>query len=340
MQELQLNLNNNHHGLRSITLENNFLKLVILPEVGGRVWQITYKPHGADLLWNHPHISPQPHALHSSYDDVWSGGWDELFPNDEEAVIDGLRCPDHGEAWTGRWDATPLVYKDEIGVKLTFVTPISSFRIEKTIVLNQHSKCIHFHHRFTNLGKKAFPFLWKLHPAFHVTPQHKIDFPPMQVSLEDSFPGTMAGATPHFEWPYAQIGSQEVDLRRVCNPSERQLYFLYGSGMKDGWCALTNTATGLSCGLRFDPTIFRSCWLFASYGGWNDLNVAVLEPCTGYPLNFEAMVAAGRQKTLNPGETFATDVLFTVQEGLTSVEHIDASGEMHGTAIAPTPLLA
>lgn len=71
-----------------------------------------------------------------------------------------------------------------------------------------------------------------------------------------------------------------------------------------------------------------SSWLFATYGGWRNYNVAVLNPCTGYPLNFETMKAAGRHRTLAPGETLQTGVRFLVQEELHSVGSIDASGKM------------
>src|SRR5262249_644497 len=81
--ELCVNSNSSCHGLRAVVLENRFLRLVILPEAGGKIWQITYKPRDADLLWNNPEIAPGRLPAHSLYDDVWSGGWDELFPNDE-----------------------------------------------------------------------------------------------------------------------------------------------------------------------------------------------------------------------------------------------------------------
>jgi hypothetical protein len=54
----------------------------------------------------------------------------------------------------------------------------------------------------------------------------------------------------------------------------------------------------------------------------------VLEPCTGFPLNFEAMKAAGHHRSLAPGETLQADVRFIVQEGLRSVGSIDPSGRM------------
>jgi hypothetical protein len=322
--ELNLSTGWTFHGLSLITLENRFLRVHIMPQAGGRIWQITHKPTGTDILWNNSRIQPRQHAIHTPYDDVWSGGWDELFPVDEESRILGERYPDHGEFWTGQWDAEPFSSQDEVGVVLRFQTPISSFAVEKTIVLQRDHSQLLCKHLFTNLGGTAFPFLWKLHPAFNVTHQHRIDFPAMQVVREPSFSGSLGGAPLQFAWPYAG----EIDLRLVPKPEERQLYFFYGTQMQDGWCAITNTATGLSCGLRFDPAVFPCCWMFASYGGWRNLNVAVLEPCTGYPLNFEALLAAGRQKILAPGEWLSTDVLFTVQQGLGSVSAMNADGTM------------
>ncbi len=317
-----------YRDLRAVVLENRLLRVAILPEAGAKIWQITYKPLDVDLLWNNPRSAPSRLPLNSRYDDVWSGGWDELFPNDEISVIEGEGYPDHGELWTGEWTAEPFANAGDVGVRLRYVTPISAIEVEKTIRLRRDHPRIEFHHRFTNRGRTAFPFLWKLHPAMAVSPQHRIDFPPMQVVLEPGFPGTLVGAPPQAPWPILRTRTGEVDLSRVPPEEAGQLYFFYGTQMKGNWCALTNTATGLACGLQFDPEIFRCCWLFASYGGWRNHNVAVLEPCTGYPLNFEAMKAAGRHRSLGPGESLQTEVRFFVQEGLGSVGSVDASGKM------------
>jgi hypothetical protein len=150
----------------------------------------------------------------------------------------------------------------------------------------------------------------------------------MKVRTEPAFPGTLAGASDAADWPMIKTANGNVDLRRVTPESARQLYFFYGTEMKGNWCALTNSATGLACGLQFDPQVFPCCWLFATYGGWRNYNVAVLEPCTGYPLNFESMKAAGRHRALAPGESLRTEVRFIVQEGLRCVGSIDESGQM------------
>jgi hypothetical protein len=199
---------------------------------------------------------------------------------------------------------------------------------EKTITLKRDEAKLRFRHKLTNLGVRKFPFLWKLHPAFAVSAKHRVDMPPMKVLLEPAFPGTLAGAGSPFDWPLANIDGRQVDLHRVPEIAQQQLYFFYGTEISDGWCALTNTETGLACGLKFDSSVFGSCWLFASYGGWRNYNVAVLEPCTGFPLSFEAMQKAGRARELMSGASLETDALFAVQEKLQSVANIHSDGTM------------
>jgi len=327
-----VNLDWHYRGLRALVLENSLLRVVVLPEAGAKIWQITYKPIDADLLWNNPRIPPARLGSNSRYDDVWSGGWDELFPNDEVAMIEGEAYPDHGELWTRPWDAEPFSGSDEMGVRLRCITPISAIEVEKIIRLRPDQGRIEFEHRFTNRGTAPFPFLWKLHPAMAVSPRHRIDFPPMQLVLEPAFPGTLSGVARTGRWPFLRTTGGDVDLRRVTPQDARQLYFFYGTEMKGNWCALTNSENGLACALQFDPVVFRCCWLFATYGGWRHYNVAVLEPATGYPLNFEAMKAAGRHRSLAPGESLRTSVQFLVQEGLESVGNVDASGRMSEAA--------
>ena len=132
MPDLRANADWTYRGLRVVTLENRYLRVLVLPEVGAKIWQITYKPSDADLLWNNSRNHPTRLALNSRYDDVWSGGWDELFPNDEVAIIGGEAYPDHGELWTGHWDFEPFSSVDEAGVTLRFLTPISCIQVEKT----------------------------------------------------------------------------------------------------------------------------------------------------------------------------------------------------------------
>ncbi|HLY41697.1 MAG TPA: hypothetical protein VKR52_10805 [Terracidiphilus sp.] len=315
------------HGLRAHVLENSLLRVVILPEAGAKIWQIHYKPLAADLLWNHPALPPARQPLYASYDDTWSGGWDELFPNDEAIDLEGCNLPDHGELWTGNWELDRRALDDGgEALHLRFCTPVSCFLFEKTVALWPDRAVLEVKYRLTNQGTARFPFLFKLHPAFAVSAHHRIDFPAMTVRREPDFPGTLEGAPLIFPWPHAPLGDDTLDLRQVPDHRSGAVHFFYGTELAAGWCGVTDQARRLSAAIRFDPEVFSTCWLFATYGGWRDLNVAVLEPATGYPFNVRAMIDAGQARWLEPGEMLETTVLFSVQEGLRSVGGINEDG--------------
>lgn len=314
------------NGLRAVLLENRFLRITVLPEAGARIWQITYKPFQADLLWNHPEMPPSCQPLRASYDDNWTGGWDELFPNDETGHIDGTAYPDHGELWSGAWTHSLRNAAGAAEAHFTFITPLSGFHAEKTLILRPASHVLEVRYRLTNTSARTLPFLWKLHPAFAVSPAHRIDFPTMRVVLEPAFLGTLEDAPLVFDWPFADRGESIVDLRQVPDTSSRAVHFFYGTELGAGWCGITNRANGLAAALLFDPAVFSSCWLFATHGGWKGHNVAVLEPATGYPFTMQSMIDSGRARTLAPAESLETTVLLSLRPGMRSIGGVQPDG--------------
>jgi galactose mutarotase-like enzyme len=316
------------HGVCAIELASDLLRLVVLPEVGAKIWQIHYKPAAADLLWNNPLVPPQRRTLHASYDDSWSGGWDELFPNDETCDLLGYNLPDHGELWTGEWEHAIVTLRNVPALRLWYTTPLTHFLVEKTIILPPDRAVVEINYKLSNQGAQAFPFLFKLHPAFAVSASHRIDFPSMTVRREPEFPGTLEEAPLTFRWPYARTSSTTLDLRQVPDEKSGAVHFFYGTELGGGWCGITNRANRLAAAIRFDPAVFSSCWLFATHGGWRELNVAVLEPATGYPYRMRSMIDQGYGLHLAPGETLETSVLFSVQEGMASIGGVEENGRI------------
>lgn len=320
-QQTGLTINNLH----ALVLENELLRIVILPEMGGRIWQITYKSTSTQLLWNNPSLAPSLLAPGSSYDDNWSGGWDELFPNDEGTQFGGLALPDHGELWTTPWT---IIHQqcDPGGHELLLCcnTPVSGFYIEKRIRLGADDSFLTVDYKLTNRGKERFPFLFKLHPAFEVEEGDRIDLPSCHVKLEPEFPGTLEGSS--FEWPYLDQRGRTLDMRTIPAANSGALHFFYGTGLREGWCGITRRRQKLSVALKFDPAVFSSCWLFATHGGWKNLNVAVLEPATGYPFRLQSMIDHGQARWLAPGEGLSTEVVLSVQAGMNSIGGIDSTG--------------
>ena len=117
-----------------------------------------------------------------------------------------------------------------------------------------------------------------------------------------------------------------MDLRIVAPDSSGEVYFFYGTGFRDGWCAVTDPVNRLTWGLKFSPQFFRSCWLFATSRGWRNHHLAILEPSTSFPQQIEQAVLNKTAGLLLAGGTMETSVALQVQEGLSSVSGLTSDG--------------
>ncbi len=312
---------------KAVVLENRTLRVVVLPELGGRIWSVIYKPLDREVVWQNPRIAPQKAPFGSAFDNIWCGGWEEMFPSAAPATINGEVFPDHGEIWSLAW--TPKIERDadSVALHLSCRPPISGMGVKKILTLRGDEPSFELNYRIENLGQEEFPFLFALHPAMAVSEGDRIDFPEMVFEIDPSYPGTLADLESPFKWPVAHGKIGETDLSAVKPPSSKAVYFLYGHGHKEGWCAVTDPVRRFSAGFTFSPEVFRSCWVFASYGGWRGYHMALMEPCTSYPQQLEDAVSQGRSATLAAGAVLQTTVTFLCQEGLSSVSGISENGQ-------------
>ncbi len=74
-----------HHGVPGLALEGDLLRLTLFPEAGAKILDLVHRPSGLDLLWKNPRVPLRRTYTGPAFDDVWCGGWDELFPTDRPA---------------------------------------------------------------------------------------------------------------------------------------------------------------------------------------------------------------------------------------------------------------
>lgn len=298
----------------TIVLENERLRIEILPEVGAKIYSVQYKPTKHEILWRNPQIPPRRVQPGASYDDHWSGGWDEIFPNDEPAYPDSFNFPDHGELWRAAWQSEVHEDAHSTSAYLHMRCERARCLVQKWVTLCDSASEVRVRYRITNEGGRPVPYLFKLHPAMAISPGDRIVIPASRYVLEPSFPGTLGGAPQESNSPLLETGDGRVDLRIVPPPDRRELHFFYGTNLSAGYWQLFHTAGRLMITLSFPQSVFTSCWLFASYGGWNDYYVAVPEPCTGYPFRLEKAVMLGTAAELAGGATIDAEIVMTVQE--------------------------
>jgi len=321
-----------YRNMETIILENEWLKAVILPELGAKILHLIHKPSNTDMLWRNPRLIPRPLPFGAGYDDNFFGGWDELFPNDEPVTLDGDHYPDHGELWCQPWSFMIEEATDKrVTVHLWCHGSVTAARIDKWITITADLPVIQFRHRIRNLSDKPLDFLWKLHPALSISPNHRIDLPRCTMLRGDAGFSDLAGEE-EFLWPTCKgKHSETVDLRFVLPPESNTKEFLYGIDLAEGWCAMTDTARKVGFGLVFPENIFRSVWLFASYGGWRKNYMAILEPCTAYPFDLKEAIARGTCAHLDPYGELECEVKAVLYDGFSAVNNIEPNGIVRGS---------
>lgn len=304
----------------TIVLENAYIRAVIIPELGGRVWELENRIRERQWIWHRENVPLKASTIGAVYDDVWAGGWEELFPNDAPGKFEGRDLPDHGEWWTMKWTVLDSSSRSTAGARLSAKSTVVRAACEKEFHLASDAATLSVSYRIRSEELQPFHFLFKQHLAIHVTPGCRLLLPGGRVYAVDlSFSTILPGRGP-FDWPFAGEGGQVIDLQVVPHPSKRAREFLYVRDLPQSWCGVEDTRQGASIRMDFDSRELPFVWLFLSYGGCRDLYTAVLEPCSNLPKDLSEAVRLGQSARLEPGQEFKTTVSVTLT-GLGEKEH-------------------
>jgi hypothetical protein len=109
----------------TLILENDSLRLTFLPALGGRLYQITDKTTGQDMLYNNPVITPTHWGPPNMQWWLEIGGIEWAFPVEE-----------HGYAWGLPWEATTDELNDgSATITLSFSETVKHLDVMITVTL-------------------------------------------------------------------------------------------------------------------------------------------------------------------------------------------------------------
>lgn len=282
-----------------IALENAEIAIVIRPDWGARIDHLLDKRTGHDWIWHSPgYDATQTRAIElgESFDRHWTGGWDEIFPNDAAAEFQGRHLVDHGEFWSQSWN---ILEESPFSLKLGLTCQTVPVKVEKTIRLENTE--IELSYEFKNLSDQRVAFLFKQHAAIAIEPGDEIILPDCEIEpvvLEFS---RMIGQPGKTKFPTAiDKNGEVVYLNRTPARSSGLQEFYYSSGLPIGQCGVRNPRSRSSLMMNFNLNDFPYVWMFQSYGGWNEHYVMVMEPCTTMPYDLEIAEKNGTIATLEP----------------------------------------
>jgi hypothetical protein len=109
---------------RLFVLENDYLKVTILPELGGRVWQVIHKPSGENMFYQNPVVKPSR----------W-GHWDQLGWLAIGGLEWNLPVIEHGYDWGSEWDVTTNAQQSS-HASVTLSTPDDGRKLQAQITIS------------------------------------------------------------------------------------------------------------------------------------------------------------------------------------------------------------
>ncbi|HXW37064.1 MAG TPA: DUF5107 domain-containing protein [Nitrososphaerales archaeon] len=296
---------------KAVVIENEFLQLSVLPELGAKIYDIIHKGTGRNVLWHNPRIAPRRIPFGAHFDDVWSGGWDEIFPNDAESVVGSERFPDMGEAWALKWNYRLRSQRDSIALTTRVMTPISPVEIERRLTLRSGESGFTCDYTLRNLSRNEVKFLWKVHPAFEINGSCRIEIP-AKVGIVDPRYAKFYSQS-RYRWPLVRSkAGKKVDVSEV-DPSRNDCTLHYLTGLSTGTAKFIDKRNGLESEITFDSKRMDNVWLFLAYGGWRGHYTAVIEPSTSYPFDLATAIRQGHYSSLPGKGSFTSSVAFEVQ---------------------------
>ena len=324
------------HGFPAWILENRALRVVVVPELGGKVLELVDKAADRDLLWHNPRTPPRRAPFGAHFDDWWCGGWDEVFPTGDVAHLHGEPLPYMGELWSVPWSVREEPGPEGcVALVTTAHATIAPARLERRLTLRGDEPVLRASYRLTNLDRRPLPFLWGIHPAFAVTPAHRIDIPAGRMLVGVSSGPALGVAGQEYEWPELPLGNSpggRRDMHQVPPPEALVFGGHWATGLREGWLALTDTQTRRGLAIVFTLDVFPAAWLWQVYGGWRGHYHVALEPWTGHPMQLDEATAAGTARVLGPGEPLTADVAFVVYGDRAGVARVTGDEERFDVA--------
>ncbi|MBQ9549728.1 MAG: hypothetical protein IJU87_02845 [Lachnospiraceae bacterium] len=163
--------------MKEIVLENDKLRVALLPEAGGKIRSLYYKPAGFEAAARpgagKTYRKPEEDASFGDYD---MSGIDDCFPNIDAETLsyEGrvLYYPDHGEIWSREMETAE---QSDGSLLLLLQSRRFHYRYEKRLLLRDNELSLEY--EILNQGDMNLPCIWTLHGLMRLEPDMRFEYP-------------------------------------------------------------------------------------------------------------------------------------------------------------------
>jgi len=330
-------------GAEVAVLENEHLRVKVVPEKGSDIVEIVDKKRGLNLLYESPigfrrfgSLSPALATSDSGFIDYYEGGWQDVLPNPGLASSNrGASWGLHGESSLLPWRAAVADDGETAHLKVSTALIRYPLQIDKTLTLAEGSSTLKVDEVVTNLAEQDVEFAWLQHIAFGppmVGPGMALDMRAGACTAGVYKMARMKAGVP-FDWPNAPgIDGSIIDASGA-PPEARCEDNIYAS-MKEPWYAVRNSRAGLTVGVSWDLKVLPSLWMWFNYGAldypwWGRSHNLGLEPSSSVTeLGIQEYLQKGNALKIREGERMNLGIRYSVAEGSGRVRGVDADGRI------------
>lgn len=299
-------MNSQVNGFEAVTLQNERLKVSILPSIGGKIHEFVDLATDRDLLFHHPRVEVRLPVFGANVDNWWSGGIDDCVPTGHPCVVNGEELPFLGEVWSLPWT---VENRSASSVTLSRTGVITPLLLRKTVALEPGSDSMVIEYELSNIGLEPFDYLWGIHPAFPLGKNTRIVVPAATVRYGDgkdtsnTLSKTFMSGAETAAWPLTAISEFGPD-------ASMSWHHAYLSDLSEGTFAVIDEADGSGVEVTFPHDVFPYVHVWVVDGGWRSIRVAVVEPWTGAPARLDQAIEQGSANSLTPGNSVSAQLKF------------------------------
>lgn len=274
-----------------VTLENSYLAITVVPELGCKISSIYDKEHGYEWLWQDAH-RPLKIAQHGDpYEAYDISGFDECFPNIGISPYPGdpaITLLDHGEIWSIPWQ----VRKSANSLDCHVLGRQSKFSFQRIITLDERT--LRFKYKVINLGETDFYSLWSAHALFKVAGDMRLSLSGNPIMRKEfGFSERMTpngvdgyqGQFSEFKWPYTMNeDGRKFDLSHISlsQPLTDKVVVEVGQNIR---AELVDATTGRAALLEFSGAEIEYLGICYNLNAWpsgeHPARWIALEPSNG-----------------------------------------------------------
>jgi galactose mutarotase-like enzyme len=276
-------------GSKAFVLQNDFIRTVVAPELGGRILSLIYKPTETEFVWH----SPEEALANKKTDgELNASGFFDCIPTCDPCNFKGKRLPVGGEILSIPWKIRKAERtRDHVKISMEARCRIYPLLVRKEVSLEDKRSVLVLRYEVHNLSGDSLEYHYSAHNTISVSPQFRIFLPKEVTKLKLGYTGRFGKAGDEISWPWAvDKKGNRIDLSKVSDACEKTMENLYTSKLSERWCAAVNQSRQEAIGFTWEGEALQYLNVCTNYGGWRDYYFIALEPVTGRPDNLEVAV--------------------------------------------------